>query len=240
MSTTEHQFRNAVVGGFNRQDVLDFLEASSQAHVQQVQELQHTLEEVRCQCTKQQEDAQQCREELEGLTRQLQEAQQQLEESQKALSECQTLRSQDQAELEEARRELEQLRGELEAQRQLNARLADDAAAYAAVKERSAGVELDAHRRAQLVLDQGNHQALELRRQMEQWLGRVSREYDSLRSQVDATVSHAADELSGVQKALDQIVQLLSDQDIALEALAEAYAKEEPQRVAAPMPIAET
>ena len=63
----------------------------------------------------------------------------------------QTARQTQQA-LEESRREAEALREQV-------ARLEPDAAAYAAVKDRSAGVELEAHRRAQGVLDQANSQA---------------------------------------------------------------------------------
>ena len=50
------------------------------------------------------------------------------------------------------------------------ARLEPDAAAYAAVKDRSAGVELEAHCRAQNVLNEADGQARELRRSMEQWM----------------------------------------------------------------------
>ena len=84
------------------------------------------------------------------------------------------------------------------------ARLEPDAAAYAAVKDRSAGVELEAHRRAQGVLDQANSQARHLRQQMEQWMTRVGREYDALRTEVEATISHAADQLDKALEILKQ------------------------------------
>ena len=119
------------------------------------------------------------------------------------------------------------------------ARLEPDAAAYAAVKDRSAGVELEAHRRAQGVLDQANSQARHLRQQMEQWMTRVGREYDALRTEVEATISHAADQLDKAGKCLEQVSALLSDQDVALEELSRAYDSTAPDKVPAPVPLEE-
>ena len=132
------------------------------------------------------------------------------------------------------------MRGELETARSRVAALEPDAAAYAAVKERTAGVELEAHRRAQEIQNEAEEQARQLRRQMEQWVQRVEREFDSLRSQVESTVSHAADQLGKAGQCLEQVNVLMGEQDSALEALASACAEEEPAKVAAPMPIPET
>lgn len=119
------------------------------------------------------------------------------------------------------------------------AELEPEAAAYEAVKERTAGVELEAHCRAQNILDQANGQAKDLRRSMEQWMGRVEREYDALRSEVESTVSHAADQLEKANKCLDRMTALLSDQDVALEALSQAYDSTDPEKVPAPVPLNE-
>ena len=137
------------------------------------------------------------------------------------------------------RRQLEESRREAEALREQVARLEPDAAAYAAVKDRSAGVELEAHRRAQGVLDQANSQARHLRQQMEQWMTRVGREYDALRTEVEATISHAVDQLDKAGKCLEQVSALLSDQDVALEELSRAYDSTAPDKVPAPVPLEE-
>ena len=113
------------------------------------------------------------------------------------------------------------------------------AAAYTAVKERAAGVELEAHCRAQNVLNEADRQARELRRGMEQWLGRVQVEYDALRSEVESTVSHAADQLEKAGKCLEQMTALLADQDVALEELSRAYDSTDREKVPAPMPLTE-
>ncbi len=86
--------------------------------------------------------------------------------------------------------------------------------------ERTAGVELDAPRRAQAIQEEAEGRAAELRRQMKQWLQRVEREYDALRTQVETTVSHAAAQLDRAGQCLDQAAGRLDGQDAALEALA--------------------
>ena len=119
------------------------------------------------------------------------------------------------------------------------AELEPGAAAYTAVKERAAGVELEAHCRAQNVLDEADGQVRELRRSMEQWLSRVQLEYDALRSEVESTVSHAADQLEKAGKCLEQVTALLADQDMALEELSRAYDSTDREKVPAPMPLTE-
>ena len=202
----DHQFRNAVFGGFNRQDVLDYLETLARENAQKRQELEQSIGRAEG--------------ERDELCAQKQALEEQLDQKTERWVYL------------ESRREAEALREQV-------ARLEPDAAAYAAVKDRSAGVELEAHRRAQGVLDQANSQARHLRQQMEQWMTRVGREYDALRTEVEATISHAADQLDKAGKCLEQVSALLSDQDVALEELSRAYDSTAPDKVPAPVPLEE-
>ena len=118
-------------------------------------------------------------------------------------------------------------------------KLSPAASAYAAVKERTAGVELDAHRRAQSVIDQARLEAGQIHSQVEQWLGRVDREYTDLRSQVDSAVAGATGELNRACALLEQVTAALRRQDTELEALEKTYARCEVVTVPAPMPIPE-
>ena len=70
----EHPFRSAAIGGFNKQDVLDFLEAQAKQTAQAQQELQGRLEESELQG--------------ESLRRELDEANRQLEAVRRALEEA--------------------------------------------------------------------------------------------------------------------------------------------------------
>lgn len=228
----DHQFRNAAFGGFNKQDVLDYLELTSRENSQQMQALQDQLAQSQ----------EQCRQLTEESARQAAQQEQLCQENQQLRQQAAQLQQELDGSLvqqEQLRTQLTQVQASCQAlQEQVN-KLLPDATAYAAVKERSAGVELDAHRRAQGVLDQAQDQAQQLHSQMEQWLGRMAREYGDLRSQVDATISHTAGELEKVGTMLEQITQCLARQDTALEQLEQAYTQRESVKVPAPMPISE-
>ena len=200
----DHPFRSAAVGGFNRQDVLAYLEERAKLAAQAEQKLQDQLDEVNHQ-------AEALRRERDGLR----------------------------CELEETRRELEAARGEREEARGRLASVTPDAQAYVQLKERTAGVELEAHRRAQAVQEKAEYDAQRLRRQVNQWLQRLEQEYEGLRGQVEATVSHAASQLEQAGGYLGQVVSLMGEQEAALEGLARAYNEADPTRVEAPLPLPE-
>lgn len=228
----DHPFRSAMFGGFNRQDVLAYLENTAKEAAQQQQECWQKLEEAQAAADRQETELAALREQTGCLTEindELRTRQAQLEAE---LSASRDERERTARELEAARREAEELRAKVAA-------LAPDAAAYTAIKDRTAGVELDAHRRAQAVQEESERQARQLRRRMEQWVQKVEREYDALRSEVESTVSHAADQLEKAGRSLEKVTALMGEQDVALEALAQAYADTDPAKVDAPLPLSE-
>ena len=201
----DHQFRSVAFGGFHKQDVLDFLESSSRDHAQQLQELQKRLEEQ----TKQLESAQAEVESLRTRAEQAESSRDQLH------SQCQDLSER----LERAERDRDQLSGQLEESRAKAEKLEPDAAAYAALKERTAGVELEAHRRAQEVEDQAAGQAMRVRESAQSWLKALEQEYDRLSTETETTVAHAAAQLGRAGEALDQVSRLMDQQAGRLEQL---------------------
>ena len=68
--------------------------------------------------------------------------------------------------------------------------------------------------------------AEKLRHEMEQWLGKVEQGYDLLRTDMDATVSHAAGELERVHTALDSVTEEFNAYDRRLGDLIQAYREE--------------
>lgn len=197
----DNRFRSAAFGGFNRQDVMDYLERAAKEHEQQMEELRAQLEQaqqemaqLRSQLTQAQEQAQQTRAELERNTTDRQNAQEQS------------------SLLAQTQEELVRLRGQV-------ARLEPDAVAYSAIKERTAGIELEAHRRAQAIVDEAQAQVEQLRREQSQWLERVERDYYDLRAQVGTTVTQAASELERVRQGLDNISLCMNNQHSALDRL---------------------
>ena len=235
----DHPFRSAAVGGFNKQDVLSFLEEQSQKAAQAQQELNSRLEEVhaRYEALCQEREAisaqlEEVRQELETTRQGRDSLSAQLEERSRELSASQTRCSQAERALETARQEQAVLRSRIEI-------LEPDAQAYVQLKERTAGVELEAHRRAQAIQAQAEGEARRLRQRTEQWLERLSREYDDLRTQVETTISHAADQLDRAGRCLSQASERMGEGELSLEALSRDYADTDPERVAPPMPIPE-
>ena len=197
----DNRFRSAAFGGFNRQDVMDYLERSVKEHNQALEqantrltEARNEVNELRRQLDQLQEEARQAKEALESAT-----AEQQNAQEQSALAEA--LRS-----------ENEQLRSQA-------SRAQADAEAYAAIKERTASIELEAHRRAQTIVDEAQAQAEQIRRELGQWLERVERDYYDLRAQVGTTVTQASGELERVRQGLDNISLCMQNQHSALERL---------------------
>ena len=133
----DHPFRSAAFGGFNRQDVLDYLEKTAAENARKQQELQRRLEEAeedRRKLASQESDQE---ERVTILNRDRESLSQQLEQV-KAVLEASREREEAQS------RELEELRRERDSLRRRVAELEPGAAAYTAVKERAAGVELEA------------------------------------------------------------------------------------------------
>lgn len=218
----DHQFRTAAFGGFNRQDVLDYLASSALANQQQLQAVQEQLDQSR----KELEESAAQKDEIQALQAQAEELQSQL--AQAKVREQELTKA-----LEAAQQRVQQLDLRV-------TQLEPDAMAYAAVKERSAGVELEAHRRAQTIQEKAERDAQKARRQVEQWLKRMGREYDALCTQVETTVSHAASELEKAGAGLERLNELMSGQGTALEGVRRAYDETNLGRPEAPMPIDET
>lgn len=214
----DHPFRSAAIGGFNRQDVLDYLEKTAGESAQRQKALEQQLREAEEERDRLAAQVSQQEEQISILNRDRENLNQQLEQVKAVLESTQR-------EDETQRRELAELRQVRDTLRARIAVLEPDAAAFAAIKDRSAGVELEAHCRAQHVLDQADAQARELHQKMEAWMRRVGTEYDALCSQVAATVAHAADELRKADHSLQQVNQLLTEQDMALDGLSQTYTK---------------
>ena len=228
----DHPFRSSMFGGFNRQDVLNYLETTAKTAAEQQQTLQQQLDELRKTESSQSVELTARQSRIGWLEQENQQLRSQVEQVSLNLSAVQEENGKNLAALEACRREVEELKARVAA-------LEPDATAYSAVKDRTAGVELEAHRRAQGIQSEAEQQAKQLRRQMEQWMARVEREYDTLRSQVESTVAHAADQLSKAGQSLEQVHVLLNQQEAELEGLAQAYAATDPNKVEAPMPIPE-
>ena len=85
------------------------------------------------------------------------------------------------------------------------------------------GIELDAHRRAEEITRRAEDRAAKLRADTLQWLNKLSRGYDLLRTDMDATVSHTVDELERVERSLRGASADFETYDRRLAELIQAY-----------------
>lgn len=183
MDLVIQKFRGAL-GGFNRRDVLQYIEQMSAAHRKEVAELEQDLNRER-------EERRELESALSGLEDEKGSAaaaearvRASLEQSTAALSRLR-------GELAETETQLAAARGELERLQAQVGELSPMARSYQELKDRVATVELDAHRKAQATVDEARAQAQALRGETRQWLDGVLEQYDGVRRAMDALFAGA-------------------------------------------------
>ena len=198
-----HRFRTSL-GGFNRRDVLKYIETSDAAHRAQLARLEQRLEEAE-RARAQLEDALSgARDEKGSAAAEEARVRASLEESTAALTRVR-------GELAEAEEQLAAERAELEGLRGKVAELAPMAEKYEQLKDRVATVELDAHKKAQATVDAAQVEAEQIRGETRQWLTGILGQYDRLRQAVDGldsqlkSVSTLADGMKDGSEAVQRL-----------------------------------
>lgn len=205
-------FRGAVVGGFNRQDVLNYIESSARETGARLTLLQKEMEKNRLAKETQAQELSVFKERAESLQQELEALRKDYEASSAALSEARE-------ELDREKEEHSLLAKEFSLLKEKAARWETGASAYAELKDRTATIELEAHQRAQTIESQAEEKAQRIRTAAEQILHRVQAGYGRLRGDLDATIAHASGEMGRVDKALDQVRAEFVEHDAALEKL---------------------
>jgi chromosome segregation ATPase len=213
----DNQFRNAAFGGFNRQDVMDYLERTAREHSQELAQLQARVDEVQGERDALAARVEQAEAAGQELARERDAARQ---ETQQERGSC--VSAQERVRALESR--LAQAEAENERLRSRVAQLTPDAEAYAALKERTVGMELEAHRRAQSVEARARIMAGDLQRQMEQWMAKVEKQYAGLKTEVEASVERANQQILAASGSLSSINTLLEEQQSALKSVVDSYA----------------
>lgn len=200
-----HKFRSSL-GGFNRQDVMAYITQTDAAYRKRLETMEKELSALRTRGEEQDAAIENLRGENEDLSAEAAKVRASLEESTRSLTKLRGELSQAETKLAVAKSELTRLKerlGELEPQ----------ARNYEELKERVAVIELDAHRRAQEIVDEGQLQADTLRRDGRQWLSGLLGQYDQLRQSVDG--------LSGQLQSLGELSNALREGDEAAAKLRE-------------------
>lgn len=230
MDQVEHAFRTAVVGGFNRQDVLNYIASSARESREKIAALQKELQDLQAA-----ESA--LRREKGELEQRVSALQKEGEKLQSENAEREARFAQAQAELSGERSRREALDRELEVCRTRCAQWENDAQAYDDLKTLTATIELEARQRAKAIEDAAEEKARRLRTEAEEILYKVQAGYGRLRGDVDATIAHASGELGRVDMALEQVRSEFAEHDVALKRLLESCRESQDCRAPESLPL---
>ena len=222
---TDHQFRGAAFGGFNRQDVLDYLTASAEKTNAELETLRSSGEELQRALDSLRAEHDKLTAEHEETLRERDEYKNQAEQLTIEIARVSTVDQEKGSEIEDLKAELAAIRADRDALLERVEKLTPGAEAYDAIKDRTAGMELEAYRRAQSVEARARILAGDLQRQMEQWMARVESQYADLKSEVTAGMSRAREQLALAGDSLDRVDRLMEVQGAALKTMGESYAE---------------
>ena len=231
MSNQENRFRTVAFGGFHKQDVLNYITSASKDYQDQSVDLKKQAETAlkeRDELAAKYENAEAARKKYAADCERYSVT---LTERTDALTRAELLLAELKATLEEKTARLTQLEERLP---QLEA----DAEAYAALKDHTATIELEAHRKAQETVDQAQSQAAKIRNELDGWLRRVQSTYQHLRTDMAAAVNQLSGELERGVKALNEIPETFRQHDETLSALMESERASGP-KAPEPLPLDE-
>ena len=234
MSDTELQFRTSTFGGFQKQDVLNYIETSNQEHREKLEAVRRELAETEAAQAAQAEEIAAAQAQTEAKEKELQALRGELAAAHKEAEERKLEISLLEEELEKAKQRLADTEARLKESEEKLAKAGPAAAAYEKVKDRTAGIELEAHCRAE-----AEERIRKTRAEVEQWLNRVQGNYGRLRADMDAAVSRACGELDQVRQTLEQISGELARQDEGLDKLTKSCCAELTHRAPDPLPLDE-
>ena len=193
-----YSFKSVAFGGFDKQDVVRYLEQASAKAAAAQRELEAENETLRKQAAEQAERLARLEGELEELAAQRDRLQEKLEEETAARAELEPLRA------------LEQEVAGLAAERDA---LRPDAEAYARFRERLGAIECEARKRAD---DLEEEAAAQTRRTLEEFRSR----YQRMMSVFESTAGHVNGELRKIEVALTQLPRALDQTGTELNELA--------------------
>ncbi len=192
-----YSFKSVAFGGFDKQDVVRYLEQSSEKAAAAQRELEAENETLRRQAEDSAEELERLRDRVEALTEERDRLRERLETESAARADLEPLRS------------LEQDAARLAAERDA---LKPDAEAYARFRERLGAIECEARKRAD---DLEEEAAAQTRRTLEEFRSR----YKKLTVDFEAVAAHVNGELRKIEVALSQLPRALDQTGTELNEL---------------------
>ncbi len=215
----ENTFRSAVFGGFNRQDVINYITKTASENAETIRALE---------------------EERDRLLQELSEKGEQAARAEELSAQCTDLESR----LTAVQAEKATLSGEVEEKDALAQRLAaleTQAEEYRELKEHIAQIELDAHRRADEIIaaaeqeaeglrQQAKQEADEARHRLQEQLTVLAGQYRTMRGDFQSIQEHVTGELRRMHVAIEQLPLAFDRFDGDLTKLRGRIAAEEPEK----------
>lgn len=231
MSVGEFRFRTSAFG-FHRQDVIHYIEAIHRDYAAQIQSLKKDLEREKGQRSQVEEQGSLATTEAAAAAKDAQRSKEDLAAAQKALEEAQRQR-------EDLRLRLQAAQEDLAALQEAADRMAPAARAYETLKDKTAEIELDAHNRAQRIIQEGEKEAARTQERVDQWLTQVESSYARLCKDVSATFTHTVSELERTARSLDGVTAELDNHGRRLHTIVPAMAAAEGEQEPAEGEVAE-
>ena len=197
-----YQIKSVAFGGFDKQDVISYIEKAATEAAALQQELRNEVEELR----KQLSDTEA---ERDVLRAELEQAQSGRSVAEDRLAEESAIRTA----LEPLQEEVAQLRQEVESLRAERASLLQDAQAYAQFREQLGAIECEARKRAADLEDATNAR-------LRQTVDIFRRQYQILMSTFETTAAHVNSELRKVEVNLTQLPRAMDQSGLELNELA--------------------
>ena len=173
------KLRTAAFGGFNRQDVVDYIESSAREHTAQINALRAELKDAQDRLTAMEDE----KARADALTER-----------------CNALSAQVE-ELTPLQQEVEQLRAQVESYR-------PQAEAFCSLKDTVANIEMEAHTRANQLVQNAEKEATAKRQKAGEMLDQMMSEYGSVGQKANASITDVICKLTDLRASLASLGQL--------------------------------
>lgn len=183
MSEKAGQFRGATFGGFHRQDVLDYLEKLAAER----KEEREAWEAEKASLSALLEEERSARSMAENRLTLLEDKAGETTDAQRALAEKE-------AQLAQAKAEVEELRLQI-------SRLAPEAQSWQRIKDTAGDIEVAAHERAQVTIQDAQARAAEIRAEVIRWVLEVQGKCDTLQQDLRTSIQGAEAQLDNIRAA---------------------------------------
>lgn len=232
MSNTGNHFRTVSIGGFHKQDVLDYITAASREHQEKLAALTAQNTQLKKECEETAERLAAVEAERDRITAEAERLAAELTQRTQAVT--------------AAEQELAALRSEhastVARLAELEEKLPDaesGAAAYAQLKDRTATIEMEARRKAQQIVAEAEERSAQLHTRTDSWFIRVQHAYRQLHTDVAATMTRLSAELEQSKTLLEEKADVLRQHEEELNALTQIEKHTATITFPAPLPLDE-